>query len=220
MEINVDIPFNWSLIPTDVTLEDEGTKKQIPAHRMLLISCSPYFKEMFNGNFSEANTKVVKLSLPGNQLELIIGLCNSLKSVILSTVTQQTIFKYIQKAFQFHQESLLTVLLKKLQEIWNLVYLSKDVSFITPGMILDIVTSKHVQDNMGSDEILLSLIHYVKLADIDQQIKKEMFSSVSFSGVSTKTLEELSKVYPEFVVPVTTLAKFSKSILKKLCRVL
>ena len=246
MQVDINIHFDWSSVPTDIILEDEETNKQIHAHRLLLISCSPYFKEMFNGNFSEANTKVVKLSLPGKQLETIVGfiyknkqdvvtadniieiytdadflqmvqLCDTLSAAMITT--PHNIFNYILKALQYHQEALLCRFIDKLKEIWDLVCLNQDVSLLTPQTILDIVTSQVVKNKMNSDKILMSLIHYAKVSKLEESIKSELFSSLSLVGVSTKTLEDLATVYPEFKIPIVSLVNFSLSKVRKTCTI-
>ena len=43
----------------DVTLVAEGT--EFPVHKLVVASCSPYFKAMFNGAMSESNSDRVNL---------------------------------------------------------------------------------------------------------------------------------------------------------------
>uniref|UniRef100_A0A915CZD5 BTB domain-containing protein n=1 Tax=Ditylenchus dipsaci TaxID=166011 RepID=A0A915CZD5_9BILA len=58
----------------DVTFSTEG--KQIEAHRVVLASCSPYFKAMFTGGFKESRERDIQM--PGvdwETLESIVNFC-------------------------------------------------------------------------------------------------------------------------------------------------
>ena len=248
-ERSVDIKFEWDVIPRDVTLVENG--KDLQAHKHLLMACSPYFKDMFSGKFRESSTSIVPVSLPAQQLQVILAFIYKtnppptisyknivelytdadflqmvefrarLLTLLKHNITKEKVLPLLQKALHFQQEILVGILVERIKGYWHDIWNFKEVHYVTPKILVQILSSGNKVLSMTNQTILESLLHYLNICKIqDKQIIEGLFSSISFCKIPSEALKKVLELYPNLNIPFSKIVEMENYIEdNKICTV-
>ncbi len=136
--------------PCDIHLEVDG--KTISAHRVVLAAVSPYFKALFNGNFKEANEKVVKMKgISFDGLRSIIdcmyfpGLTLNMGNLpgILGAANFLQIFTIVSQCEGFMKQQMSETTWFRFLELADQYYLNDTLSHVTDYKLGNFATLRH-----------------------------------------------------------------------------
>ena len=77
--------------------EENNIQVEIPAHKIILSCCSPYFETMFCGNFTENNSNLAKIYIGGVTSQALIDIIQYFYTGILK-IDQENVMELLEVA--------------------------------------------------------------------------------------------------------------------------
>ena len=205
--------------PCDIYLEIDG--KTISAHRVVLASVSPYFRALLNGNFKEANDRVIKMTgicfdglrsiidcmySPGLTLNMgnlpgILGAANFLQIFIIVSqceafmkqqMSETTWYHFLEHADQYYLNDTLSQVTDFMLGNFKTLRHSTEFKLLPKDSLIHLFS--HNELNTGNDEsaVFYAIKDWLEYDEERMKFAEELLSNVRFMTIDKDKLVEIA----------------------------